>query len=388
MNRRDFYEVLGLKQGASAENIRTSYKRLARKYHPDLNPGDGSAEGRFKAISEAYDVLGDPKKRKIYDQYGYYSDQIPPDGPAASGPGHAGFDFSGFDFSGAGYPGARETGDPHPGFGSSFRDIFSQFFTRGAAEPSPTGAAQPGTDIEHHLRIGFWDGIRGMKARITVAHQEACPTCSGTGSGTGGPVPCPECNGAGKVRRPAGVLQFTVSCAQCGGVGRLPRGCPTCGTRGRVGKTESFDVRIPTGVQTGSRIRLAGKGNAGSPGGRPGDLYIVTEVGQHPYFDRRGDNVYSVVPVTITEAALGAKIEVPTLDGRAALKVPPGTQSGQNFRLRGKGAPSLRSKQRGDHYVEVQVKVPRAADERTRELLRELGQLHPENPRRGMNTKT
>ena len=155
-----------------------------------------------------------------------------------------------------------------------------------------------------------------------------------------------------------------------------------------MGKTESFDVRIPAGVQTGSRIRLARKGNAGSPGGRPGDLYIVTEVGQHPYFDRRGDNVYSVVPVTITEAALGAKIEVPTLDGRAALKVPPGTQSGQKFRLRGKGAPSLRSKQRGDHYVEVQVRVPRAADERTRELLRELGQLHPENPRRGMNTKT
>ena len=155
MDRRDFYEVLGLKQGASAENIRKSYKRLARKYHPDLNPGDGSAEGRFKAISEAYDVLGDPKKRKIYDQYGYYSDQIPPGGPAASGPGYAGFDFSGFDFSGAGYPGARETRDPHPGFGSSFRDIFSQFFTRDTGEPSPPGAAQPGTDIEHHLRIGF-----------------------------------------------------------------------------------------------------------------------------------------------------------------------------------------------------------------------------------------
>ena len=387
MNRRNFYEVLGLKQGASADNIRKSYKRLARKYHPDLNPGDGSAEDRFKSISEAYDVLGDPRKRKIYDQYGYYSDQIPPDGSFSSGRGSAGSDFSGFDFSGVGYSGPGGVTEASQGFGSSFRDIFSQLFTRDAVGESPSATSRSGTDIEHHLRIGFWRAIRGSKVRITVAHEESCPNCFGTGSGTGGPVPCLECSGVGKVRRPAGALRFTVSCPQCGGVGRLPRGCSNCGKRGRIAKTESFDVRIPAGVQTGSRIRLPRKGNGGVQGGRPGDLYIVTEVGSHPYFDRRGDNIYSAVPVTVTEAALGAKIEVLTLDGRASLRVPPGTQSGQKFRLRGKGAPSLRSKQRGDHYVEVQVKVPNAADERTREILRELGQLHPENPRNALNDK-
>ena len=182
--------MLGLKPGASAENIRKSYKRLARKYHPDLNPGDGSAEERFKAISEAYDVLGDPKKRKIYDQYGYYSDQIPPDGPAASGPVYAGFDFSGFDFSGADYPGAGGRGDPQRGFGSSFPGYFFAVLyprLRGAFAPEPRPGREPTLNIT--WRIGFWDAIRGMKARISVVHEEACPTCFGTGSGTGGPRP-------------------------------------------------------------------------------------------------------------------------------------------------------------------------------------------------------
>ena len=380
MNRKDYYGALSLKRSSNADEIRKAYRRLARKYHPDLNPGDRSAEERFKAISEAYDVLSDSKKRKIYDQYGFYSDQVPPEGyTAQAGPGFPGFDFSGFDFSNIDQAGKR-----HSGSGSSFRDIFSQFFSRGSSRGASSGAPQQGKDIEYPLRVGFWDAVRGMKARITVSRQEVCPTCSGTGSGAGGPVMCPECNGGGSVRRPAGALQFTLACGQCGGSGRLPRGCSTCGTTGWLGKPDSFEIRIPAGVQTGSRIRLAGKGSSGIYGGVRGDLYIVTEVGQHPYFNRQGDNIYSQVPVTVSEAALGAKIEVPTVDGKAVLKVPPGTQNGQKFRMRGKGAPSLRSNLRGDHYVEVHVVVPCVADERTKEILRELSRLHPEDPRRDL----
>ena len=383
MNREDYYEALGLKRGSNADEIRKAYRRLARRYHPDLNPGDRSAEERFKAISKAYDVLGDAKKRKIYDQYGFYSDQVPPEGPTAqAGPGFPGFGFSGFDFSNF-----DPAGERHRGGGSSFRDLFSQFFSRGSARGASPSAPRQGKDIEYPLRVAFWDAVEGKKARITVSRQEVCPACSGTGSGAGRPVLCPECNGTGSVRRPAGALQFTLACEPCGGSGRLSRGCSSCRTTGWLDKPESFEIRIPAGVQTGSRIRLAGKGNSGIHGGARGDLYIITEVGQHPYFDRRGDNIYTRVPVTVSEAALGAKIEVPTVDGKAVLKVPPGTQGGQKFRLRGKGAPSLRSNLRGDHYVEVRVVVPRVADERTKEILRELSRLHPEDPRRGLKTE-
>ena len=382
--QKDYYATLGVSRDAKPEEIRKAYRRLARKYHPDLNPGNKASEEKFKEISEAYEILGDEKKRPIYDQYGFYSNNIPPGGPGpsastgAGGPG-PGFDFSGFDFSNA------ENGDPEnerrAGFGGSFRDIFSQLFNRSGQPEEEEEGPQKGSDIEHHMHLGFWDAIRGTQVRITVARQETCPTCKGSGSAKGAAVTCTLCGGSGKVARQAGTMRFTGPCPQCGGTGKQRRPCPTCGGTGSVRAPETFEVRIPPGVDTGSRVRVPGKGNAGAGGGPPGDLYIVTEVETHPVFERKGDNIYVKVPVTVAEAALGAKVEVPTLLGPSTIKIPPGTQSGQQLRLRGKGAPSLRSDARGDEFVEVQVMVPRVADERTKEILRELAHLNPQDPR-------
>lgn len=385
--QKDYYGTLGVGRDAKPEEIRKAYRRLARKHHPDVNPGNKAAEEKFKEISEAYEVLSDEKKRKIYDQYGFYSDNIPP-GYGQTPPseqGAQGFDFSGFDFSdfqpGAG---AEEQG----GFGTSFRDLFSQIFSRGGRvevedESAGTGPRK-GTDLEHRMHLGFWDAIRGTQVRITVARQEVCPTCNGTGTASGGSVVCTACGGTGKTTRQAGVMRFTVTCPQCGGKGKHRRRCATCGGEGYIRKPETFDVRIPPGVDTGSRVRVPNKGNAGVNGGQRGDLYIVTEVEPHPFFERKGDNIYVKVPVTITEAALGAKVEVPTIDGPTTIRIPPGTQSGQKLRLREKGAPSLRGDVRGDQFVEVLVTVPRAGDERTKEILRELTRLNPEDPRKDL----
>jgi molecular chaperone DnaJ len=382
--QKDYYATLGVSRDAKPEEIRKAYRRLARKYHPDLNPGNKSSEEKFKELSEAYEILGDEKKRPIYDQYGFYSNNIPPGGPGpsastgAGGPG-PGFDFSGFDFSNA------EDGDTeaekHAGFGGGFRDIFSQLFNRSGQREEEEEGPQEGSDIEHHMHLGFWDAIHGTQVRITVARQEICPTCKGSGSAKGPAVTCTMCGGTGKVARQAGTMRFNVTCPQCGGTGKQRRPCPTCGGSGSVRAPETFEVRIPPGVDTGSRVRVPGKGNAGAGGGPPGDLYIVTEVETHPIFERKGDNIYVKVPVTVAEAALGAKVEVPTLVGPSTIKIPPGTQSGQQLRLRGKGAPSLRGDARGDEFVEVQVMVPRVADERTKEILRELAHLNPEDPR-------
>jgi len=382
--QKDYYATLGVSRGAKPPEIRKAYRRLARKYHPDVNPGNKASEEKFKELSEAYEILGDEKKRQIYDQYGFYSNNIPPGGPGpsastgAGGPG-PGFDFSGFDFSNA------EDGDAeaekHAGFGGGFRDIFSQLFNRSGQREEEEEGPQKGSDIEHHMHLGFWDAIRGTQVRITVARQETCPTCKGSGSAKGPAVTCTMCGGTGKVARQAGTMRFNVTCPQCGGTGKQRRPCPTCGGSGSVRAPETFEVRIPPGVDTGSRVRVPGKGKAGARGGPPGDLYIVTEVETHPIFERKGDNIYVKVPVTVAEAALGAKVEVPTLLGPSTIKIPPGTQSGQQLRLRGKGAPSLRGDARGDEFVEVQVMVPRVADERTKEILRELAHLNPEDPR-------
>ena len=382
--QKDYYAILGVSRDAKPEEIRKSYRRLARKYHPDVNPGNKASEEKFKELSEAYEILSDEKKRQIYDQYGFYSNNIPPGGPGpsastgAGGPG-PGFDFSGFDFSNA------EDGDAeaekHAGFGGGFRDIFSQLFNRSGQREEEEEGPQKGSDIEHHMHLGFWDAIHGTQVRITVARQETCPTCKGSGSAKGAAVTCTMCGGTGKVARQAGTMRFTVTCPQCGGTGKQRRPCPTCGGTGSVRSPETFEVRIPPGVDTGSRVRVPGKGNAGAGGGPSGDLYIVTEVETHPIFERKGDNIYVKVPVTVAEAALGAKVEVPTLLGPSTIKIPPGTQSGQQLRLRGKGAPSLRGDARGDEFVEVQVMVPRVADERTKEILRELAHLNPEDPR-------
>jgi molecular chaperone DnaJ len=265
--------------------------------------------------------------------------------------------------------------------------MFSQFFSRGAGSAAEAEGPQKGGDLEHRMHLGFWDAIRGTQVRITVARHEACKVCRGTGAAAGPAVACPECAGTGKTTRQVGTLRFSGPCPACNGSGRQRRRCSACGGTGHIDKPETFEVRIPPGVDTGSRVRVPAKGDAGINGGPPGDLYIVTEVEPHPLFERKGDNIYVKLPVTVTEAALGAKVEVPTLDGPSTIRIPPGTQTGQNLRLRGKGAPSLRESSgrlRGDQFVVVQVMVPRVADERSKEILRELARLNPENPRRDL----
>ncbi len=381
--QKDYYATLGVSRKAKPEEIRKAYRRLARKHHPDLNPGNKAAEEKFKGISEAYEILGDEKKRQIYDQYGFYAENIPPGYPAGAQPasGVPGFDFSGFDFTDF-----ESEAERRGGVGSAFRDLFSQFFTRAGGREAPSEGPEHGSDIEHHMHLNFRDAIRGTQVRLTVERHEACPTCRGTGKGSGPAVTCATCGGSGKATRQAGVMRFSMTCPQCGGSGREPRRCSACGGAGLRRKPETFDVRIPPGVDTGSRVRVAGKGNAGVSGGAPGDLLIVTEVEPHPVFERKGDNIYVKVPVTATEATLGAKVEVPTIDGPTTIKIPPGTPSGQKLRLRGKGAPSLRGAGglRGDEFVEVQVVVPRVADERSKEILREFARLNPDDPRRDL----
>ncbi|MDE3179464.1 MAG: molecular chaperone DnaJ [Acidobacteriota bacterium] len=384
--QKDYYKTLGVDREAKPEAIRKAYRRLARKYHPDLNPGNKSAEEKFKEITEAYEILSDEKKRKVYDTHGFYAENIPPDGfsqssQASRGSAEPGFDFSGFDFSG--YQPEQE--ERRGGFG--FRDIFSQIFSRGQEQEQSEEGPRRGTDIEHHVHLRFWDAIRGTQMRLTLAQKEECPTCHGAGSAAGPPITCKMCNGTGKINRQAGAMRFSGPCPECGGTGRVSPRCPTCDGTGLVRKPETFEVRIPAGVDKGSRVRVPGKGNAGAHGGPRGDLYIITDVETHPVFERKGDNIYVKVPVTVSEAALGAKVEAPTIDGPSTIRIPPGTQSGQTLRIRGKGAPSLREAGlRGDEFIEVQIVVPRVADEKTKELLRELARLNPEDPRKDLKS--
>jgi molecular chaperone DnaJ len=387
--KHDYYETLGVPRKASADDIRKSYRKLARKYHPDLNPGDKSAEDRFKNVQEAYDILSDSKKRQMYDQYGFYSENgfagAGPGGPGAGGGPNPNMDFGGFDFSdyfsGAGAGAAGGGGRRTEGAGN-FRDIFSQFFSGqqgGAAGPQ----AQPekGEDLEYAMDIDFWQAIKGTQLRLNITRYETCETCHGTGSTGAGEVTCPQCKGTGHVTQMAGAMKFNLTCPRCGGSGKLRNACPTCGGDGRVAKTETVEIRIPPGARSGSRLRVPGKGNAGTMGAPPGDLYITTRVEEHPFFHRDGDNIEIKVPVAVWEAGLGSKIEVPTIDGRTLLKIPQGTKNGQRFRLREKGVANSRTGQRGDQIVEVAIEAPEPRDERTRELLREMGTLHPDDPR-------
>jgi molecular chaperone DnaJ len=399
---KDYYGILGVKKTATSEEIRKAFRKLARKYHPDVNPGDKKAEERFKEISEANDVLSDPKKRKIYDQLGYYSDNIDPaaaeayargGGFGAGGFGGFGggqrghaqgvpFDFSGFDFS------------EEPSGGASFRDIFSGIFGgggmgRGFGFGGGREAATPGrgTDLEYQVHVDFWQAIKGGIVRLTVQHQAVCPTCNGKGT-VGQVAACAECGGKGHVTQKSGNMKFNVACQACGGSGKQQHVCSTCGGNGVVLKTEPMEVRIKPGTRDGQRIRLAGKGNAGAHGGAAGDLYIIIRTGEHPVFRREADDIHVVVPITVSEAALGAKIEVPTIDGRAQLRVPPGTKSGQKLRMREKGVPSATSEgKRGDEIVEVQIVPPHVRDERSKEILRELAQLNPDDPRQEIWSK-
>jgi molecular chaperone DnaJ len=392
---KDYYAALGVKKNASTEEIRKAFRKLARKYHPDVNPGDKAAEEKFKQISEANDVLSDPKKRKIYDQVGFYSDNI--DAATAEayargggagfgaggfgGPGQAQgqgvpFDFGGFDFSDF-----SEAGGPRKS--GSFRDIFSGIFGGGGHGGFTAEAEQPepGTDLEYQVKVGFWDAIKGTVMRLNVARRDACSNCQGRGfiqsAGT-----CPQCGGKGQVTQTAGRMKFNVQCPRCHGTGKNVSVCSVCGGEGTVSRTEPLEVRIKPGTRDGQRVRIASKGNAGSMGAPAGDLYIIVRTGEHPVFRREGDDIYVTVPVTVAEASLGAKIEVPTIDGRSLLRFPPGTESGQKLRLREKGVPSATHEgTRGDEIVEVKIVAPFPKDERSREILREYAKLNPEDPR-------
>ena len=388
--KHDYYETLGVPRKADTEEIRKAYRKLARKYHPDLNPGDKSSEERFKNVQEAYDVLSDAKKRPMYDQFGFYSENGytgagGPTPPGGGGQRGSQFDFSGFDFSDfASGPGTSGSTGGRAGAGG-FRDIFSQFFGgRGeAAQPE----AEKGGDLEYVMNIDFWQAIKGTQARVNITRYDVCDTCHGSGSTGSGEVTCPQCKGSGHVSQMAGAMKFNLTCPRCDGSGKLRNACPTCGGDGRVTHTESVEIRIPPGARDGSRLRVPGKGNAGTMGAAPGDLYITTKVEPHPFYHREGDNIEITVPVAVWEAALGAKIEVPTIDGRTLLKIPQGTTNGQKFRLREKGVLNTRTNQRGDQIVEVSIAAPDPRDERTRELLREMAKLHPEDPRAEMWSK-
>ena len=398
---KDYYGALGVKKSASTDDIRKAFRKLARKYHPDVNPGDKTAEEKFKTISEANEILSDPKKRKIYDQLGFYSDNIDPAAaeayarqggtpggfpggqPGGNATGSAGaggvpFDFGGFDFSDlfeGGGRGKRASSSSRGGF----RDIFSSMFDRGGAAAAE--GPEPGSDLEYQVNVPFWTAIRGGVMRLNITRRETCGSCHGSGF-VEAPGVCPQCHGKGTIEQTGGRMKFNVQCPRCHGTGKNISTCPTCHGEGTIERTEPLEVRIKAGTRDGQRIRLAGKGNAGSHGGPPGDLYVIIKTGDHPVFHRDGDDIRLTVPVTATEAALGAKIEVPTIDGRTLLKIPPGTQSGQRLRLREKGVPSATKEGvRGDEIVEVKVTVPMPRDEKTKELLRELAKLNPEDPR-------
>lgn len=360
MQGPDYYKLLGVPRSAKADEIKKAYRKLARRHHPDVNPGNADSEDRFKQISEAFDVLSDPKKRAVYDHYGYYSEQA-----AASGAGRGPvFDFANF--------GA-----------ANFRDIFSEIFS--SIRPQTSQARrQParGGDIERALSVTFEQAMQGLTAGIEVDRGEVCSDCEGLGEMTSRAAGCSACSGSGQQTSRFGGASV---CSGCGGSGKVAAPCVACRGEGIAAKRETLTVRIPAGVDMGSCVRVPGKGHAGRLGGPNGDLYIITNVGEHPYFKRQGDNIYCAVPITVPEAALGAKIEVPTVDGKALLRIPPGTQSGQRFRLRERGAPSLRAGGvRGDQFVEVKITLPKVISEETKELLGRYARYNPENPRSEM----
>ncbi len=360
MPQRDLYQVLELPKGSSAAEVKKAYKRLARQLHPDLNPGDKAAEERFKEINEAYAVLSNPEKKKQYDTYGTMGAEPPRD---------PGIHFDGFDF-GAG-----------PASTGGFEDLF-ETFTQAARGPQPTGPAR-GEDLIYPITLSLQEAFTGTKTRLAVTHTVPCSRCNGEGRvASSKRKPCPRCSGSGRVGVARGPFSFQRTCEACGGTGQDPgETCTACGGSGVKESSDTVEVTIPAGVDTGSRVRLKGKGQAGRRGGPQGDLYIETHILPDPVFTREGPNLKVKVPITFPEAALGARVEVPTLSGGARLKIPPGTSSGQVFRLKGRGMPSLRGAQPGDLLVETTVAVPQVVDEKSKQLLHEFERLNPENPR-------
>jgi molecular chaperone DnaJ len=363
--KRDYYDVLGISRNASEADIKKAFRKLARKYHPDVNPGSKTSEQMFKEINEAYEVLSDAKKKQQYDQFGHAA--FEQGFGQGAGPGQ-GQGFSGFgrsaDFSGA----------------YGFEDIFGNIFGERARQRGP----RKGEDVTYSVEVDLEDAIFGRTMQVDLRRDVTCTTCGGSGAQPGtSPRTCPTCMGSGSVTQGKGFMQMAQVCPTCHGEGTInPNPCRLCNGRGVVPQSERINVKIPPGVDNGSKVRVAGMGSPGEKAGPPGDVYIVTKVRPHPYFERKGDNLYSEAPVTVKEAALGDKIEIPTVDGMVALSVPAGVQTGQQLKLRGKGVPHLGGGGVGDHYVTIRVVTPTGLSERGKELLRELDRLHPSPPRR------
>ena len=354
--KRDYYEVLGLSKGASDDEIKKAYRKLAKENHPDLHPGDKACEERFKEIGEAYEILSDPDKKARYDQYG-----------------HAAFDpNSGF---GGGFGGFGDFGD----LGDILGNIFGGFGFGGSTQQR-RNAPQRGESLRVRLSIGFEEAAFGCTKEINVPRIEDCEDCGGTGCKPGTSTEtCPDCGGAGEVRvqqrTPFGVMASTTPCRRCGGTGRLVKEpCPTCGGKGKVRKQRTISVNIPAGIDDGQTISLRGQGHAGVNGGPKGDLLITVSVKAHPLFERDGSSILYEMPISFVQAALGAEVEVPTLDGKVKYTIPEGTQTGTTFRLRGKGVPYLNGSSRGDQYVTVNIETPKNLNKEQKELLRKFGE--------------
>ncbi len=350
MAKQDYYELLGAARGSSADELKKAYRKLAMQYHPDRNPGDQEAERKFKEINEAYEVLKDDQKRAAYDQFGHAAFE----GGGGRGPGD--FDFSG-----------------------SFSDIFESFFGDimgggGRRGGGPSGA-QRGADLRYNLEVTLEEAFSGKQAKIKVPTAVPCEGCSGTGAAANSkPVACPTCQGRGKVRAQQGFFTIERTCPSCNGAGRIIENpCKECGGAGQIHREKTLQVQIPPGVEDGTRIRVSGEGEAGFRGGPPGDLYIFLSVAPHRLFKREGMHLYCRVPFKMTTASLGGTIEVPTIDGgRAKVTIPPGTQTGKQFRLKGKGMPALQGAGTGDLYVLANVETPVNLTKRQRELLEEF----------------
>lgn len=354
--KRDYYEVLGVPRNATAEEIKSAYRKLALKYHPDRNPGDKEAEEKFKEASEAYACLSDPEKRAKYDRFGHAGNPF--------GEGFGGFDF-----------------DTFGGFADIFSDIFGEVFGTGARRRA---VRYRGADLQVHRTIGFKEAAFGTDLEVEYPRPVVCSTCEGSGAKPGSrPQTCRVCGGTGAQRFSQGFFTVSRTCPACEGEGQvITDKCPDCGGSGKVSRTTRVTVKVPPGVDTGTRIKVSGYGEPGPRGGVPGDLYVVLEVEEHPIFVRDGSDIYCEVPISFPQAALGATVDVPTLDGKVEMRIPPGTQSGRVFRLRGKGIPDLHSGRRGDQRVRVVVETPTHLTPRQRQLLEEFAreageEVHP-----------
>ena len=365
MSKRDFYDVLGVSRSASADEIKKAYRKKAKELHPDRNADNPEAESQFKEANEAYEILKDADKKAAYDRFG-----------------HAAFD------GGMGGGGPRPGAGGGPGgadFQSAFSDVFDDLFGdfMGGQRGGGGGRrAARGSDLRYNLRVTLEEAYSGLQKTINVPTAVACSTCSGTGAEGGAePVSCPTCSGMGKVRAQQGFFTVERTCPTCSGLGQIIKNpCKSCGGSGRVEKDRALSVNIPAGVETGTRIRLAGEGEAGLRGGPPGDLYIFLDVAKHELFDRDGTNLYCKVPVSMAKAALGGAIEVPTIDGgRGRVQIPAGSQSGRQMRLRSKGMPALRGGVHGDMFIELAVETPVNLTSRQKELLREFEELSEDN---------